>query len=85
MHLKINHPLRPCMVATHRGGKEEKALFHCWGQWCDVRVVDGFRGHVSETYGIIEVEDGTVRSAHPGLIRFLDSPFDDYAWEKSDE
>lgn len=75
------------MVAICKGGKEEKALFHCWEQWSNTVAPSILKGgspggQVSETYGIVEFEDGTVKSVHPSLIRFLDNPFNDYAWEE---
>lgn len=38
-------------------------------------------GQVSDVYGLVELEDGSVEIVSPKSIRFLDSPFNDYAWE----
>lgn len=46
--------------------QKKKALFHCWQH--------------SETYGIVELEDGTIKEVSPQLIRFLYNPFKDYDW-----
>ena len=83
----MNCNLRPCMVAIRKGGKEEKALFHCWEQWSDVVAASILKGghpggQISEIYGIVELEDGTVKKVYPQLIRFIDNQFNDYAWEK---
>lgn len=90
MSIDIKLPLRPCMVAICKGGKEKKALFHCWSQWSDVvgeSILKGGHkgGQISETYGIVEFEDGTVQRVYPNLIRFLDSPFVEYAWNEAGE
>ena len=90
MDINIKPPLRPCMVAISKGGREKKALFHCWSQWSDVVgesvLKSGHKGgQVSETYGIVEFEDGTVQSVYPQLIRFLDNPFVEYMWEEGEQ
>lgn len=89
MDINIKYSLRPCMVAIRKGGDERKALFHCWSQWMDVvapSILKGGHvgGQVSETYGIVEFEDGTVQNVYPNLIRFLDNPFIEYIWEEGD-
>ena len=78
------------MVAICKGGKEKKALFHHWSQWSDVippSILKGGHkgGQISETYGIVEFEDGTVQSVYPNLIRFLDNPFIEYTWEAGEQ
>ena len=88
--IKISHELRPCMVAICKGGNEQRALFHCWNQWSDVvgeSILKGGHkgGQVSETYGIVEFEDGTVKNVYPQLIRFLDNPFDEYIWKVGEQ
>lgn len=90
--IKGINTLRPCMVAIQKGGEEKRALFHCWNQWATVvapSILKGGHtgGQFSETYGIVEFEDGTVQNTYPQLIRFLDSSFDEYCWEegKTDE
>lgn len=86
----IKPPLRPCMVANRKGGDERKALFHCWNQWSDTASPSVLKGgstggQVSETYGIVEFEGGTVKQVYPSLIRFLDNPFVEYMWEGEQE
>ena len=90
MDINIKLPLRPCMVANRKGGDERKALFHCWNQWSDVvgeSILEGGHkgGQVSETYGIVEFDDGIVQSVCPQLIRFLDNPFVEYMWEGDEQ
>lgn len=90
MIIDIKPTLRPCMVAIRKDGKEKKALFHCWSQWSNVvgesLLKGGHKGgQISETYGIVEFEDGIVQSVYPNLIRFLDSPFVEYAWNEAGE
>lgn len=63
--------LRPCIV------KDKKALFH---EWSEVRkivppsyMVGGHSGGlISQTFGIVELEDGTVKECYPYEIKFLD-------------
>jgi len=73
IHVKTN--LRPC-VLTRYG----------WIHYSDVippsNVIGGHNGgQVSDVYGLVELEDGSVEIVSPKSIRFLDSPFNDYAWE----
>lgn len=87
MDSKTRYPLRPCMVANRKGGEEKRALFHCWWNWSNVigpSLLQGGHsgGQVSETYGIVEFEDGSVENVYPTLVRFLDNPFDEYEWEE---
>lgn len=58
--LDIRYPLRPCFV------NGEKALFHIWTEVSDPRSI----------VGIIELMDGSVKTAEPTTIRFVDT--DDY-------
>lgn len=87
MKIEFEPRLRPCMVASRKGGEEKRAFFHCWNQWSDATGVVPLQGghsvgQVSKTYGIVEFEDGTVKNVYPQLIRFLDGSFDDYLWEE---
>lgn len=74
--LKRSIKLRPCMVKV--GKKEErKALFHRWADRAEVVGESLLRGgHPSGqlwlTFGIVEMEDGTVIETYPSQIRFLD-------------
>lgn len=76
--LNIGVPLRPCYVTA--GDEEVKALFH---RWCDTNT--------SPIYGrqtvsaIVELEDGTIHTACPENIRFLDNPFLNYVFPGKEE
>ena len=70
--LKIGIPLRPCYVTA--GDEEEKALFH---RWCDAIIHDR---QTLSMVALVELEDGTIHTAYPENIRFLDNPFLKYAF-----
>lgn len=70
--LKIGIPLRPCYVA--RGDEEVKALFH---RWCDTIIRDKQTVSVA---AIVELEDGTIHTAYPENITFLDNQFLQYTF-----
>lgn len=77
--------LRPCMVIDNKIGKPRRAFFHCWNHRSTVvgaSVLKGGHpaGQVSETWGIVEFEDGEVKEVYPYNIKFLDHYFDDYDW-----
>lgn len=81
--IEIHVNLRPCLV----GGDDdaEKALFHCWSNRAYIiepsMLMKGHPGgQVWNTYGIVELEDGSVVEVPPGNIRFLDPPHGEYAW-----
>lgn len=83
-NIKIN--LRPCVLTKYGDKSKYKALFHCWIHYSDVIPPSNLRGghnggQVSDVYGLVELEDGSVEIVSPKSIRFLDSPFNDYAWE----
>ena len=78
--LKIGIPLRPCYVAME--GKEEKALFH---RWCDTNTSPIYGRQTIPVSAIVELEDGTVHTAYPGNIRFLDNPFSEYIFPGKEE
>ena len=85
----VRHELRPCMVTSRKGGEEKRALFHCWNHWAQTVSASLLRGGApagqhAETYGVVEFEDGTVKSVYPEQIRFLDSPFADYYWNEEE-
>lgn len=75
--LKIGIPLRPCYVAA--GDEEVKALFH---RLCDAIIRD--RQTVS-TVALVELEDGTIHTAYPENIRFLDNSFLEYVFPDKEE
>ena len=81
--IEIRVNLRPCLV----GGDDdaEKALFHCWGNRAYIiepsMLVGGHPGgQVWNTYGIVELEDGSVVEVPPSNIRFLNPPHGEYSW-----
>ena len=83
-NIKIN--LRPCVLTNYGDESKYKALFHCWIPYSNVIPPSNLRGghnggQVSDVYGLVELEDGSVEIVSPKSIRFLDSPFNDYAWE----
>ena len=64
-----------------------KALFHCWSHKSElVGESPCYGGHpagqISETFGIVEYEDGTIREVYPSQIRFLDNAMSEYAFPK---
>lgn len=86
MDISVKINLRPCVLTKYSDGSKYKALFHGWVHHSDVippsNVVGGHKGgQVSDVYGLVELEDGSVEIVSPKSIRFLDSLFNDYAWE----
>lgn len=86
MGISVKTNLRPCVLTKYGDKSKYKALFHCWIHYSNVippsNVVGGHNGgQVSDVYGLVELEDGSVEIVSPKSIRFLDSPFNDYAWE----
>lgn len=72
---------RPCYV------EGKKAMFHCWRNVSQIVSPSAFvGGHsggiVSDTYGIVEYEDGTIAGyIEPVKIRFADGgDFDETAF-----
>lgn len=83
-NIKIN--LRPCVLTKYGDESKYKALFHCWIHYSNVIPPSNLRGghnggQVSDVYGLVELEDGSVEIVSPKSIRFLDSLFNDYTWE----
>ena len=67
--LEINFG-RPCWV------KEKRAMFHCWSEVSQIvppsPMMGGYPGGViSNTYGVVEFEDGRVKRVEPESIRFV--------------
>lgn len=60
--------------------EEHKALFHFWGYHSEIGGHPGGGGRVSETFGIVEYEDGTVHEIEPQNIRFVDNAISGYAF-----
>lgn len=82
-NIEICFNLRPCLVGCDDDA--EKALFHCWSNRAYIiepsMLVGGCPGgQVWNTYGIVELEDGSVVEVPPGNIRFLDNPLEELAW-----
>lgn len=55
---------------------EEKCLFHCWEQWSQViepSLMTGGHpgGQISQMFGIVEFEDGSVKRVHPYEVKFI--------------
>lgn len=75
----IKHELRPCTVHGKR------ALFHEWSHVSQIRdaVLRGtVSGVVSDTFGIVEYENGVVERVYPFDIQFLDNKCSEYCFTK---
>lgn len=76
----MKNELRPCLV------KGEKALFH---KWNDVRqivepsnMIGGHGGGViSQTFGMVEMEDGTVKECYINDVKFTDNKINEYCFD----
>lgn len=75
---------RPCIVDG------EKALFHRWLNFAyvvDASLMIGGHpgGQVADTFGLVELEYGTMRRVAPTSIHFCDSSerFEKYCWPKA--
>lgn len=72
---------RPCFVDG------EKALFHRWVVISEIIPPSMLRGghnggNVTETFALVEFENGEIRLSHPRQIRFCPSgKFNEYSWE----
>ena len=67
-----------------------KALFHCWSHKSElVGEPPCYGGHpagqISQTFGIVEYEDGTIREVEPQYIRFVDNAMSEYAFPEMEE
>jgi len=65
--------LRPCKVKGK--DKEEKGWFHGWEHWSNVvgesAMIGGHSaGQISQVFGLVEFEDGTVKRIQPYDIVF---------------
>ena len=70
--------------------KNIKALFHCWNHKSElVGESPCYGGHpagqISQTFGIVEYEDGTIHEAEPTQIRFVDNAMSEYAFPEMEE
>lgn len=64
--------LRPCLVEKETG----EFLFHCWSHVSEIvppaLTINGHKGGViSETFAIVEGEDGRIIRVRPEKIRFI--------------
>lgn len=75
--LKIETYLRPCYVTA--GDEEVKALFH---RWCNTIIRDKQTVSVA---ALVELEDGTIHTAYPENIKFLDNSFFEYVFPDKEE
>lgn len=79
--MKIEFELRPCLI------KGKRALFHRWNEVTQVlppsNMVGGHcGGGVSQTFAIVELEDGTVKECYPYEIKFLDEKYKEFLFEE---
>lgn len=79
----IETELRPCMVG------DKKALFHTWNHYSEIvppsPMVGGHSGGVlSDTYAIVEFEDGSVEKYRAHEVRFLDGKIKEYCFTESE-
>ena len=71
----LDFPRRPCFVLTGTETTKVKGMFH---QWCvraypySALLVGHESGQVVQTYGLVELEDGTVHEVDPKAIIFAD-------------
>lgn len=61
----------------------EKALFHCWSQVSDIVIIKDTGEELgTNTYAIVELEDGTITRVKPEKIKFCDNYAQQYNYEK---
>ena len=68
-----------------RPKEEHKGLFHFWGfrsELYDASLMIGGHpgGQVSDTFAVVEYEDGTVHEVAPTCVRFVDNAIKEYAF-----
>lgn len=71
----IKNEVRPCYAQGRR------ALFHGWSHVSKIHnaVLRGtVSGVISDTFAIVEFEDGNISRIEPEHIRFADNLFDEY-------
>ena len=72
----MNSEYRPCVVRQGKNKEERRALFHRWADYAQIReamTIGSVSGQLSEPFGIVEYDDGTIDVRSPGYIRFTDS------------
>lgn len=73
---------RACTVLLRKKGEDvkRKAWFHRWCDYAQVRdaiMAGTVSGQISQTFGIVEFEDGKVQEVYPSQIRFELPPVTD--------
>ena len=73
-----------------RSKEEHKGLFHFWGfrsKLYDASPMIGGHpgGQVSETFAIVEYEDGTIHKVEPTQIQFVDNAMSEYAFSEMED
>ena len=70
-----------------KSSEDVKAVFHCWNHHSELYDASpmngghpGGGGQVSEIFGIVEYEDGTVHEVKPRNIRFVDNLINEFAF-----
>ena len=68
-----------------REEKNVKALFHCWNFRSKVVGESYLRGghpagQISDTFALVEYEDGEIHEVEPTQIRFVDNAMREYAF-----
>ena len=81
--MKIEMELRPCLVEDEQ---MLRGLFHCWENYATVippsPCVGGHSGgQYMRTFGIVELENGSVRRVPVESIRFLDRKLQEYSFD----
>ena len=86
-NIKIEYHLRPCLVRIN-SEEFKKALFHRWTDVSELVGASPLRGghpggQISDTFAIVEFEEGNVLRVNIEDIIFLDSgnQFADFAWD----
>lgn len=78
----IKNEVRPCYARGRR------ALFHGWSNVSQIHnaVLKGtVSGVISDTFAIVEFEDGNISRIEPEHIRFADNLFDEYCYKRLEE
>ena len=83
--ITIERELRPCIVEN-----SIKALFHCWNFRSKVVGESYLRGghsagQISDTFALVEYEDGEIHEVEPTHIRFVDNAMSEYAFPEMEE
>jgi hypothetical protein len=65
---------RPCEVILEK--ETLKGTFHCWEQYSDIiapsALISSHKGgQISQVFGIVEFEDGSIKRVPPYQIKFI--------------